>query len=234
MLEIKDAVRTFQRPGAKSVDKPLDGASMSIGDAEIVALMGNSGEGKSTIARLLCGTLRADSGTAHFGGAALFVGGSYNRSAGAAITLIPQQPYAAFDPRQKLCNAVAEPLLCRKIVKTRDEAIRRTAELFRMVSLDTAFLTRLPSQVSGGQAQRAAIARALGVGPRLLIADEATSMLDPASQDTVISLLKSLVRTHGISVLLISHDPELVKSAANRVYTLSGGKIYQIEKGELQ
>ncbi|MDR2530764.1 MAG: ATP-binding cassette domain-containing protein [Oscillospiraceae bacterium] len=226
MLEVANVVKTFRRPGSQALDKPLDSVSMSVGESEITALMGNSGEGKSTIARLLCGTLRADSGAAEFGGSELFNGGIYNRATGASIALIPQQPYAAFDPRQRLGSAVAEPLLCRKIAKSRADAERKADELFREVSLDTELLTRLPSQVSGGQAQRAAIARALGIRPRLLIADEATSMLDPVSQATVISLLKTLVRTRGISILLISHDLELVNSVADRVYTLSGGKIF--------
>jgi peptide/nickel transport system ATP-binding protein len=209
-------------------ETPLRGASFYIGRAEIVALTGKSGEGKSTAARLLVGTLRADSGSAVFEGSTLFEGGRYSRPVGRGIQMIPQQPYAAFDPRQRLGNAVAEPLLVRGFVKSRAAARRRAAELFAEVSLEPELLDRLPSQVSGGQAQRAAIARVLGVEPKLIIADEATSMLDPGAQETVITVLKNLVAARGISVLLISHDMKLVESNAGRVYALSGGTIAEI------
>ncbi|GHV87239.1 hypothetical protein AGMMS50255_5350 [Spirochaetia bacterium] len=205
---------------------------MRIENAEIVALTGKSGEGKSTIARLLCGTLRADSGRAALNGEILLDGRRYDRRIGSVIGLIPQQPYAALDPRQRLGDAVAEPLLVRRIVRNRVEARERAAQLFSEVFLDTELLDRLPSQVSGGQAQRTAIARVLGVEPKLLIADEATSMLDPAAQDVVINVLKNLVSERGISVLIISHDPQLVENTAERIYTLSGGKINITLKGE--
>jgi ABC-type glutathione transport system ATPase component len=228
MLEITNISKSFRRAGSKQIETPVGGADMQIGDAEIVALMGKSGEGKSTIARLLCGTLRADAGRVLLDGEILLDGKRYNRRVGRVIGLVSQQPYAALDPRQRLGDAVAEPLLVRGIAKNRTQARKHAARLFSEVSLDTELLDRLPSQVSGGQAQRAVIARALGVEPRLLIADEATSMLDPIAQDFIIKVLKNLVLTRGISVLLISHDPELIENTADRVYSLSGGKISQL------
>ncbi|MDR0863096.1 MAG: dipeptide/oligopeptide/nickel ABC transporter ATP-binding protein [Oscillospiraceae bacterium] len=225
MLEITNLTKSFRRAGAKAAETPLNGAEMRIERAEIVALTGKSGEGKSTIARLLCGTLRADAGRVTLNGEFLLDGKRYNRDIGRVIGLVPQQPYAALDPRQRLGDAVAEPLLARRLVSSRTEAKTRAAQLFAEVSLGAELLDRLPSQVSGGQAQRAAIARVLGTEPKLLIADEATSMLDPAAQAVIINVLKSLVLTRGISVLLISHDPELVDNTADRVYALSGGKI---------
>lgn len=228
MLKAENLSKSFRRPGSRGLETPLRGASFYIGASEIVALTGKSGEGKSTAARLLVGTLRADSGSAVFDGCTLFEGARYSRRAGRGIQMIPQQPYAALDPRQRLGDAVAEALLARGFVKARRAARRRAAELFAEVSLEPELLDRLPSQVSGGQAQRAAIARVLGVEPKLIIADEATSMLDPGAQETVIAVLKNLVAARGISVLLISHDMELVDRSASRVYALSGGTISEI------
>jgi peptide/nickel transport system ATP-binding protein len=227
MLEITNISKSFRRAGSKQLETPLAGAEMRIANGKITALTGKSGEGKSTVARLLCGTLRADSGKATLNGEILLDGNRYNRGIGRVIGLVPQQPYAALDPCQRLGDAVAEPLLVRGIAKNQADARERAARLFAEVLLDSELLDRLPSQVSGGQAQRAAIARVLGVEPKLLIADEATSMLDPVAQDVVINVLKALVSKRGLSVLIISHDPELVDNCADRVYTLSAGKIIE-------
>jgi ABC-type glutathione transport system ATPase component len=155
----------------------------------------------------------------------LFEGKLYHRNIGRAIGLVPQQPYAALDPRQHLGDAVAEPMLVHGLVKSKAEARACVEQLFSEVLLGKELMNRLPSQVSGGQAQRVVIARALGIRPRLLIADEATSMLDPAAQSAVIGVLKSLVASRGIAVLIISHDPILIESTSDCVYTLSDGKI---------
>jgi peptide/nickel transport system ATP-binding protein len=234
MLNAENLTKSFRGPGSRGLETPLRGASFYVGAAEIVALTGKSGAGKSTAARLLVGTLRADSGSAAFDGRALFDGARYSRRAGRGIQMIPQQPYAALDPRQRLGDAVAEPVLVRGFVQSRRDARRRAAELFAEVSLDPELLDRLPAQVSGGQAQRAAIARVLGVEPKLIIADEATSMLDPGAQETVIAVLKKLVAARGISVLLISHDTELVERTAGRVYALSDGTISEIRNNEME
>jgi len=228
MLEVKNVTKTFRRPGSKTLEKPLDGVSFTVGEGEIVGLAGKSGEGKSTIARLLCGTLKPDSGSASFGGEPLFDEAGYNRRAGFRIQIIPQQPFSALDPKQRLGDAVIEPMLCHKLVRSRSEAQAEVKRLFADVLLDEELLARTPSQVSGGQAQRVSIARVLAVGPKLLIADEATSMLDMVAQAQIIGILRSLVKSKGISIILISHDPELVAAVCNRRYLLSGGKLNEI------
>ena len=229
ILEVRDVVKTFRRPGSNAVEKPLDGVSFTVGDGEIVGLMGKSGEGKSTIARILCGTLKPTEGNASFGGEILFDGLNYDRNVGFGIQIIPQQPFSALDPKQRLADAVIEPLLCHKLVRSKQEAMETTRQLFADVLLDEELYRRLPSQISGGQAQRAVIARTLAVNPRLLIADEATSMLDMSSQVQVIEILRSLVKTKGISILVISHDPELVTSICDRSYILSGGVLDEMK-----
>jgi ABC-type glutathione transport system ATPase component len=204
------------------------GLSFSIGDGEIVGLTGKSGAGKSTIARLLCGTLTADSGAVRFDGEVLIGPGQrYCHRIGRRIQLIPQQPFAALDPRQRLGDALTEPILCHKLAKNRREAEERAGELLKQVWLDQDILGRLPSQVSGGQAQRIVIARTLAVQPRLLIADEATSMLDVSAQAQIFGIFRRLAE-QGISLLLISHDPALMWAAAKRRYHLAEGRLEEI------
>jgi len=229
MLEVKNVTKTFVRPGSRTLERPLDSVSFTVGEGEIVGLTGKSGEGKSTIARLLCGTLKPDAGNAIFGGEPLFDEAGYNRSIGLSIQLIPQQPFSALDPKQRLGDAVAEPMLCHKLVRSKQEAFDEVKRLFVDVMLGEELLNRMPSQVSGGQAQRVSIARILAVKPKLLIADEATSMLDMFSQAQIIGILRSLVKTKGISIILISHDPELVAAVCDRQYKLSQGKLCTID-----
>ena len=225
MLEVRNVFKSFRRAGEKMPEKPLDGVSFTVGYGEIVGLMGKSGEGKSTIARILCGTLKADSGSASFNGEVLFDNSHYSRSAGFGIQLIPQQPFSALDPRQRLGNAVIEPLLYHKIALSKADARSIAMQLFSDALLEDELFTRFPSQVSGGQAQRAVIARTLAVSPKLLIADEATSMLDMLSQAQIIDILRSLVKSKGISILIISHDAELIKSVSDRRYVLAEGML---------
>jgi ABC-type glutathione transport system ATPase component len=200
-----------------------------VGAGEIVGLTGQSGAGKSTIARLLCGALIADSGEARFEGEALIDGAQrYRRRIGRRIQLIPQQPFAALDPRQRLGDALMEPLLYHRLAKNRREAEEKALNLLEEVWLGEDILRRRPSQVSGGQAQRLVIARALAVQPRLLIADEATSMLDVSAQAQIIGIFRRLSVEQGISLLLISHDPALMRAAAKRRYHLEDGRLREM------
>jgi ABC-type glutathione transport system ATPase component len=224
LLEVEGLSKGFRRPGSRIREMPVDGASFAVDAGEIVGLTGISGAGKSTISRLLVGVLAADAGAASFDGHALISGGRYFRDAGSGIQLVPQQPYAALDPRQRIADAIAEPLVCAKPRRRRDEVRADVSRLFEAVSLNEELGSRLPSQISGGQAQRAVIARVLAASPRLLIADEATSMLDVSAQAEIIHIFRELSREKGIAILLISHDIGLVQAVACRAYGLSGGK----------
>ena len=226
MLEVFGVIKTFRKVGERGLEKPLDGVSFTVGNGEIVGLMGKSGAGKSTIARILCGTLRADSGSASFGGEQLFDNGHYSRSVGFGIQLIPQQPFSALDPRQRIGNAVMEPLLHHKIARSKAQAREIAVQLLRDALLEDELFMRLPSQLSGGQAQRAVIARTLAVSPKLLIADEATSMLDMSSQAQIIDIIRSLAESKGVSILIISHDHNLINTVCDRSYTLIDGRLH--------
>ena len=218
--------RLSKRYGDKRV---LENASFTVNKEEFVSIIGPSGEGKSTIARILCGTIKPDSGSVRYRGQ-LLTYDRFDRELRRTIQLIPQQPFASLDPMQTVGNAISEPLLFHKLAATRLEAKKRVCELLEQVLLPTALYDRRPGELSGGQAQRVLIARSLTVSPSLLIADEATSMLDVTSQAQVVKILRQLRTENGLSVLLISHDKPLVESASDRIYHLSGGKLVEIKK----
>lgn len=225
MLEAKDLVKNYK-------DKPvLAGTSFVLREREIVSIVGPSGEGKSTIARILCGTVKPDSGSVLFRGEPVWDrNGIYRKELRRSIQLIPQQPYASLDPRQKIGDAIAEPLLFYRLAKDKREAKSKAAELMERVQLPTALAERRPGELSGGQAQRALIARALSLSPSLLIADEATSMLDISSQAQIVRIFRELSEDCGLTVLLISHDFALVQAVSNRIYRLSKGKMLEINE----
>ncbi len=211
----------------------LENASFSIEEGQIVSIFGKSGEGKSTIGRILSGTIAVDSGEVDFLGQKL-LGKEvpYNKPLRRFLQLIPQQPYLSLDPKQTVGNAICEPLLFHKIVETKQEAKEKALELMESVLLPSELFSRLPSEVSGGQAQRIAICRSLTLSPKLLIADESTSMLDTSSQYEIINIFLKLVEKQKLSMLFISHDINLVKMVSDKIYTLDKG-ILTLEKGEL-
>lgn len=214
----------------KKVCTPLVDASFYIGEGEKVGILGKSGEGKTTIARILCGLTPPDGGNVYIDGAPLYdVKKRYNRDVGKTVQLVPQHPYASLDPVQPVGKAVAEALRVAKRAANRTEAERLTAELLEKVGLEQDIAKRTPAQISGGQAQRIAIARALAVRPSVLISDEATSMLDISSQAQIVALLDSLVKTEKLSVLFISHDESLVEAFTTRHYRLTDGRLNQNE-----
>lgn len=206
----------------------LQDASFHINDSEFVSIMGPSGEGKSTITRILCGTVKPDAGTVSFDGQPLVDETRYYPCMRRSIQLIPQQPFAALDPRQTIGSAIMEPLLFHKLAPSRAAAKQKALELLERMLLEPNLFDRRPDELSGGQAQRALIARSLTVQPKLLIADEATSMLDISSQAEIVQLFQNLIDTEHISVLLISHNRPLVESVSQRIYHLQKGQMMEI------
>ena len=204
----------------------LDNASMEIGENEIVSITGESGEGKSTIARIICGTIKADSGEIKFKNEDLLLSfGKYNSKFRHDIQLIPQQPFLALDQKQTVGDAVAEPLLFHKIAKNYQEAKTMALDLFSQVDLPHELFSRFPWQISGGQAQRVVIARSLTLSPKLLISDESTSMLDTSTQFQILKIYCKLVEEKKLSLLLITHDLDLAHGISHKVFTVSKGNL---------
>lgn len=217
MLEVNSVFKSYGK------NEILNDVSLRINRQEAVSLTGESGCGKSTLAGIICGTVKPNSGSALFNGEKLFDDNGYLRNP--KIQLIPQQPMLFLDPKQRIFDALAEPLKVHKKTKGKAETEKRVKELLESVWLEEGILKRYPSQISGGQAQRVLIARALALEPSLIIADEACAMLDTISTAQIICILRNLIKEKEMSVLLISHDMELVKSFSQRNYHLEGKEL---------
>lgn len=196
----------------------LRDVNIDIDNGSIVGIYGRSGIGKSTLAKILCGVMTPDTGSIHIDGQPLCSPGSYDRALGAKIQMVYQQPYASLDPVQKLRSGFRELIKYHGKASSRREADELTARLVERVGLGTEILDHLPHQISGGEAQRIAIARCLLLEPSVLILDEATSMLDVSTQANVIALVKRIMRQSGGSIILISHDWELVYFICDKIY----------------
>lgn len=228
MIELHNISKTFTVGKGKSATTTvaLTDVSFEIGDGKKVGLIGKSGEGKSTIANVLCGAVAPDGGVTLKDGKSLWDDkGKYDKLLGKEIQIVPQQPLLALDPMQRAGDTVKEALVATKHAKLGKDAKEKALRLFDTVGLERTLWRRLPLHLSGGQVQRLVIARALAIQPTLLISDESTSMLDPATTKSILDLYDKLVATLGISVLFISHDIETVKDFCDEIYLLKDGVV---------
>lgn len=215
MMEAKNLSKAF---GEKVI---LSHFSFSLEEGEILGLYGRSGIGKSTLAKILCGLLPMDEGELWLDGRLLASPTTpYDRKLGLPIQMVYQQPYASLDPKQKIRSSFLELIRYHHLAADAAEANVLIAQVLQEVNLKEEILSHLPHQISGGEAQRVALAKCLLLQPKLLIMDEATSMLDVMVQANVWELVKRNVLQKGGSVLLISHDRELVDYLSNRIITL--------------
>ena len=205
----------------------VEGVSFSIAPGETVSLVGESGCGKSTTAKAIAG-LAPYSGSISIGGRDLATLGRDERKAvRREVQMIFQDPSASLDPRMRVGDLVAEPLLIHGI-GTREERTANVAELFQRVGLSPDQMERYPHEFSGGQRQRICIARALALRPKLIIADESVSALDVSVQARVLKLLKELQREFGVAYLFISHDMAVVENISDRVAVMYLGQIVEM------
>ena len=210
---------------AENLKKSFDGRliferlSFEISDSQIIGLYGGSGIGKSTVAKILCGVLKPDEGHIFFDGDPLYAPDmTYDRKRGQRIQMVYQQPYSSLDGNQKIISGFRELMRYHHFDGDRKAADALVKELMDEVGLDMEILNHLPHQISGGEAQRIAIAKSLLFHPRLLILDEATSMLDVSTQANVIALVKRTMHRNNGAILLISHDKELVDYLCDQIY----------------
>lgn len=230
MLEMKGIRKSFGRQ-KRHEREVLTSVDFHLGHGETLALMGESGSGKSTVARILLLLERADGGEIHWEGERLDPSDRgqvkrYRRR----VQYISQHPESFFDPSWRLGKSVAEPLGL--LGMDRKEA-DRIPGLLEQLKVNGGVLERYPHQVSGGEIQRLAICRALLLKPRVLVLDEATSMLDVSVQAQIISILQRMKEENGLSYLFISHDEELVRRIGDRVLYLREGRLFPfpIDKG---
>lgn len=225
MLEVKNLVKSYSKRinGKSACITPLNDVSFTLNEGEIVALLGKSGEGKSTLSRVLTGLTDLNSGEVLLNGESLWQGKKYNRACGVKIQTVFQAPFASLNPRMPVGRAVEEAVIFHNKIKS-SEVRKKTEQLFESVNLPHELMARLPWQLSGGQAQRVTIARAIAAKPQILISDEATSMLDASSRNEVFKIFKKL-SLGGMAILFITHDELLARTFAGRILRLSDGKI---------
>lgn len=206
--------------------KAVKGVGLTIRSGEVAALVGESGSGKSTLAHILAGVLQADAGQVFF--KAKKVEGRWATKMLQGMQIIFQDPFSSTSHRMKVLEVVREPL---DIIKWSSVPAREAAavEALQTVQLPTApdFVNRYCHSLSGGQRQRLAIARALVTKPKLLIADEVTSMLDPSTQANLLRELKGLQNRRGFAMLYITHDLHLARKIADKVYVMYQGEIVE-------
>lgn len=202
----------------------LRGVGFALAAGEILGLVGESGSGKSTLARIILGLIPRESGTISFAGDSLTELGAWSAHR-RQMQLIFQDSLSALDPRLTLGKSVAEPLIIHGLA--RDELPKRVEELFIAAGLAPFLAERYPHQVSGGERQRACIARALATDPDLLVADEPVSALDLSTQAQIVKLLATLRDERGLACLYISHDLRLVQHLCDRIAVIYAGKIVE-------
>lgn len=200
---------------------------LSLQAGESVGLLGSSGSGKSTLARLLLGLERPSEGRVTFAGQDVSqLRGEPARAFQRTVQLVFQDAPGAFNPQRSIAWSIAEPL--RHLTRLGEAQRRqRTLELLEQMGLRSEHAERLPRELSGGQLQRANIARALAVSPRLVVLDEALSNLDRVLQLQLLQRLEALRRDSGTAFVLISHDLSLVRFFCQRVVLLDGGRIVE-------
>ena len=208
----------------------VDQVSLTVAPGEALGVVGESGSGKTTLIKMITGLLTPDSGRIFLNGRDVtHARGASARQRRQAMQLVFQTPRESFDPRQTLGQGILEGMVNNGV--PRAQARSRLPDLLERCGLSADFAGRYPHQVSGGQCQRAAIARAVAVEPQLLICDEATSSLDVTVQAQVMELLESL-RRGGTAFLFISHDLALVQQFCSRVMVLHHGRV--AEAGEVE
>ncbi len=209
--------------------KAVDGVSLAIAKGETLGLVGESGCGKSTVARLIVGLYRPTRGEIRYAGKRIDVDGA-DLAARRDMQMIFQDPYASLNPRWRVADIVAEPLVAGRGRERPRKAVldTRVATLLEQVGLARADGKKFPHQFSGGQRQRISIARALAGNPAFLICDEPTSALDVSVQAQVLNLMRRLQRELGLTLLFISHNLAVVHHIADRVGVMYLGRIAEL------
>ncbi|HET7520839.1 MAG TPA: ABC transporter ATP-binding protein [Candidatus Limnocylindria bacterium] len=207
--------------------RAVDGVSLEVRRGETVGLVGESGCGKSTFARAVLRLVDTTSGTIEFDGADVTqLQGSRLRRLRSRMQMIFQDPYASLNPRMTIGSMLAEPLRVHGIARGK-EAQKRVRELIEIVGLPRNAASRYPHEFSGGQRQRAGIARALAVRPEFIAADEAVSALDVSIQAQIINLLAELQREFGLTYLFIAHDLSVVRHISDRIAVMYLGEVVE-------
>jgi ABC-type oligopeptide transport system ATPase subunit len=237
LLEIRNLVKVFSRDV-----RAVDDVSLDIQAGETLGLVGESGSGKSTLGRLILRLIEPTSGSIRFDGRDLLAASaSEMRRLRRDMQIIFQDPFASLDPRFRVEDIIAEPLIIHGDVSgegrhrpsERAKLDSRVSDLLRAVGLDESASLRYPHEFSGGQRQRIGIARALALRPKLIVCDEPVSALDVSVGAQIINLLAQLQRDFGLTYLFISHSMPVVRYLATRIAVMYKGKIVEVGDTDL-
>jgi oligopeptide transport system ATP-binding protein len=212
--------------------RAVDGVTLSVRPGEVLGLVGESGCGKSTLARTILQLVPTTGGAVLLGGRNLAQASRAELLACRRVMqMIFQDPYASLNPRMTVQATLAEPLIAHRVC-ARAEVGDRVDELMRLVGLAPRLARKYPHEFSGGQRQRIAIARALALRPRLVIADEPVSALDVAIQAQILNLMAKLGREMGLALIFIAHDLSVVRHISDRVAVMYLGRIVELGPAE--
>ena len=202
-------------------------------EGESLGIVGETGSGKSTLARMLLNLLEPTSGVVRYRGE------DVTHARGARLAelrrrrqMVFQDPSGSLNPRKTIGAAIADPFAIHGLLPERAERARRVAELLEQVGLDQAQANRYPHELSGGMRQRVGIARAIALGPELLVADEPVSALDVSIQAQILTLLRELRRELGLTLVLIAHDLAVVRHMCDRVAVMHDGRLVEVASVE--
>lgn len=236
ILEVKNLKKYFEKKSMfssqTSIVKAVDDISFSLNRGEVFVLAGESGSGKSTIAKLILKSIEADSGKIIFEGKEINNDSKSLNLIRMDCQMIHQDPYDSINPRMKIRDIIGEPLEIHKI-GNKQERIKRIREVLHEVKLEPVdeIMNKFPHMLSGGQRQRVVLARALSINPKIILADEPVSMLDVSIRAEMLELMQQLQKKHNISFIYITHDLATARYFGQRIGILYLGKI--VEVGEI-
>jgi len=240
LIEVRDLVKHFPIKKGLIIQrqigavKAVDGVSFDVEHGETLGIVGETGCGKSTTARLLCRLMDPTSGTVTFQGKNVAAQkGEELKALHRDMQMVFQDPYSSLNPRKTVGSIISDPFVIHDLYTGSGERKQRVQQLMDRVGLKPDALDRYPHQFSGGQRQRIAIARALAMEPTLLIADEPVSALDVSIQAQVLNLLRDLQRELGLTLIFIAHDLSVVRHMCDRVAVMYLGKVVEIAASDV-
>jgi peptide/nickel transport system ATP-binding protein len=234
LIEVRDLVKHFPLKQGIIIQKQVgavravDGISFDVIEGETLGLVGESGCGKSTTARLITRLLEPTDGSITYGGRDIaHLSRSELKPMRRDMQMIFQDPYSSLNPRKTVGSIIGEPFVIHRLERNEDRRRKRVQELMDLVGLNPEHYNRFPHEFSGGQRQRIGVARAIALKPKLVVADEPVSALDVSIQAQIINLLAELQRELGLTIVFIAHDLSVVRHVCDRIAVMYLGKIVE-------